>query len=186
MNKMEVLTQMVLAPWIMRATELIGKPRNVGGNAFRHQIATMGILIDYGLIDSIMLKASLIHDLIEDCPDVNQHELRQVDQDGNEVVDLVLAVTKRADETKPQFLSRILHNESPKARILKIADRISNITDLHIDQYTKKKMRTYLEDTEKFILPMAKKENEDMFRELSDLVSIRKTQMNYFKLPFQN
>jgi GTP pyrophosphokinase len=167
----------------MRATELIGKPRKVGGNQFRHQIATMGILLDYGIFDSVLLKASIVHDLIEECPHVDQFVLRQVDQEGNLVVDLVLAVSRRDCESKPQFLSRILNKESSKARILKIVDRISNLTDLHIDQFTKKKMQRYLIETEKYVLPMAKLENPFMYVELSDLVAKRKSQMNYFRIP---
>ena len=55
-----------LAPYIQLATALVGKSRHAGGNMFRHQIDTLGILIDYGYIDCVLLKASVIHDLIED------------------------------------------------------------------------------------------------------------------------
>jgi (p)ppGpp synthase/HD superfamily hydrolase len=185
MNETENLKNIILAPWIIKATELIGKPRRVGGNAFRHQIATMAILLDYKMFeDYVLLKASVIHDLIEDCPKVNQQELRQVDEQGNEVVDLVLEVSKQSGETKKEFLNRILTKQSRNAKILKVADRISNITDLHIDQDTKQYMRTYLQDTVDYVLPMAEEVNKDMCRELSHLVEKRKKQMNFLKLPF--
>lgn len=185
MNETEKLRNLTLAPWIVKATQLIGKPRRVGGNQFRHQIATMGILLDYKLFDDyVLLKASVIHDLIEDCPGVDQDELRRVDDQGNEVVDLVLAVSKRHKESKKDFLTRILNSDNRNAKILKVADRISNITDLHIDQDTKEYMKDYLQMTEDYVLPMAKEVNADMFRELSDLVKKRKKQMNYWRFPF--
>ena len=62
-----------LAPYIQLATALVGKSRHAGGNMFRHQIDTLGILIDYGYIDSVLLKASVIHDLIEDVPGYNHN-----------------------------------------------------------------------------------------------------------------
>ena len=39
---------------------------------FRHQISTMGILLDYKIIDPVLLKAAVIHDLFESaavCPE---------------------------------------------------------------------------------------------------------------------
>ena len=64
-----------LAPYMQLATQLIGKARYAGGNMFRHQIDTMGILIDYGYIDSILLKASVVHDCIEDIPNFNPQQI---------------------------------------------------------------------------------------------------------------
>ena len=57
-----------LAPYMHLATALIGKSRHAGGNMFRHQMDTLSILIDYGYIDSILLKASVVHDTVEDIP----------------------------------------------------------------------------------------------------------------------
>jgi GTP pyrophosphokinase len=185
MDETQTLKDLILAPWIIKATQLIGKPRRVGGNQFRHQMATLGILLDYKLFDRcVLLKASVIHDLIEDCPDVDQEELRRVDSQGSQVVDLVLEVSKRLRESKKDFLNRILTQGSDDAKLLKVADRISNITDLHIDQDTKKYMKDYLQMTEDYVLVMARQVNADMYRELSDLVKKRKSQMNFLKLPF--
>ena len=63
---LQALNEVHLAPYMEVATALIGKKRHAGGNMFRHQVDTMAILIDYGYIDAILLKASLIHDVIED------------------------------------------------------------------------------------------------------------------------
>lgn len=183
MNDTEKLKNLVLAPYIIKATALIGKQRNVGGNQFRHALATMAILIDYKLFDGVLLKAAVIHDLIEEVPETNEQELRLIDTQANQVVDLVLEVSKPKNMAKSAFLKNILEQGSRNAKILKVADRISNLTDLHRDHYTKKKMTEYLAQTEKYILPMAYEVNQDMAVELKDLVSKRKKQLNYLRYP---
>jgi len=184
MDATEKLKNLVLAPYIIKATALIGKQRGVGGNQFRHAMATMAILLDYKLFDDyVLLKASVIHDLIEDVPETNERELRSIDDQANSVVDLVLEVTRPKGMTKVNYLKRILEKGSVNAKILKVADRISNLTDLHRDQYTRKKMTEYLDQTEKYVLPMAQQVNKNMAIELRDLVDKRRKQMILFTIP---
>jgi (p)ppGpp synthase/HD superfamily hydrolase len=183
MNETEKLRNLVLAPYIIKATALIGKERNVGGNQFRHALATMAILIDYKLIDDyVLLKAAVIHDLIEDIPETNEQELRQIDEDANKVVDLVLEVTRPKEMTKSSFLKNLLEKGSRNAKILKVADRISNLTDLHRDQYSRQKMNDYLDQSEKYVLPMAKEVNKDMEIELKDLIAKRRKQLSFLSI----
>ena len=40
-----------MAPYIVKAMALIGVRRRAGSNMFRHQISTMGILLDYKIVD---------------------------------------------------------------------------------------------------------------------------------------
>jgi len=147
----------------------------VGGNQFRHCFSTLGILLDYKFFtDTVLLKASLLHDLLEDLPETQVEEIRCIDSDGTNVVQLVLEVTKRKDETKEQYLQRLLEYGSRDALLLKCADRISNITDLHRDIQSEQKISDYLDQTEKYVIPMAKRVNNDMFIELTDLVAKRR------------
>jgi len=176
MSDLEKLTNLVLAPYIMKATALIGVRRKIGGNQFRHAFATLGILLDYKLFsDHVLLKASVIHDLIEDVPSTDITGLRSIDQEAWKVVDLVIEVTHRPDEEKPVFLKRILDSGSSNAKILKTADRISNLTDLHLGFFSNLEMDNYLDETEQFILPMASDVNPDMVIELVDLINIRRS-----------
>lgn len=173
------LTNITLAPYIVKAMALIGVKRRSGSNMFRHQIITMGILLDYKIVDPVLLKASLIHDLFEDAatmPGVTEEEIRKIDSDGPEVYKLVMEVTiKVADgirEPKSDYLSRIMRSGSERAKVLKLADRISNITALgfvHDIAFVKR----YLCETKDYILPHAAIVNVDMYRELSDLVKNR-------------
>jgi GTP pyrophosphokinase len=175
MSDLDSLKNLVLAPYILKATALIGVSRKVGGNQFRHSFSTLGILLDYKYFnDSILLKASLIHDLLEDLPDTQVDGIRYIDEEARQVVDLVLEVTRRQDETKPEYLQRVLDTGSVRARILKCADRISNLTDLHRDTHPEQKISDYLDQTEQFILPMAHQVNADMVIELNDLIKRRR------------
>lgn len=180
MSDLDTLKNLVLAPYIMKATALIGVSRDVGGNQFRHSFSTLGILLDYKYYrDSILLKASLLHDLLEDLPETEVDEIRWIDQDSPQVVDLVLEVTKQKDELKANYLQRILGMGSREAKILKCADRISNLTDLHRDTHSNQKISDYLDQTEKYVIPMAREVNVDMFVEISDLVKKRREILNH-------
>ena len=53
------LKEMHMAPYMQLATALIGNLRRSGGNMFRHQLDTMAILIDYGYIDSVLLRGPI-------------------------------------------------------------------------------------------------------------------------------
>ncbi len=182
MNDVDILTNLVLAPYIIKATALIGKGRRVGGNQFRHQIATLGILLDYKYFsNSVLLKASVIHDLIEDIPSTDQAALRAIDEESNRVVDLVLEVTHNLQEPKSVFLKRILDEGSMNAKILKIADRISNLTDLNSDSTRESKIVDYLNATETFVVPMAQQVNCDMVKELNDLIRKRRENLALHK-----
>jgi len=175
MTDLDSLKNLILAPYILKATALISVSRKVGGNQFRHAFSTLGILLDYKYFnDSVLLKASVIHDLLEDIPETQVDDIRHTDSEGNDVVNLVLEVSRRNDETKDQYLQRVLETGSVRARTLKCADRISNLTDLHRDTHPDHKIMDYLDQTEKYILPMAMQVNADMVIELKDLVDKRR------------
>jgi hypothetical protein len=54
--------------------------------------------------------------------------------------------------------------------VLKCADLNSNLTDLHPDIHSAEKFSLYLDETEQFALPMARKVNANMVIELTDMV----------------
>ena len=167
------LKNMHLAPYIQLATSLIGKLRRSGGNMFRHQLDTMAILMDYGYIDSILLKASLIHDLIEDVPEMDRDDILSIDDESAGVYRLVLEVTRRPIESKIDFLARIRDYGSMRAKVLKSADRISNmislgyVTDVGF-------IKRYTDETENHVFPIARLADVHMLAELEQLVATRR------------
>ena len=173
------LRNITMAPYIVKAMALIGVQRRAGSNMFRHQIGTMAILLDYKIVDPVLLKAAVIHDLFEDAatmPGVTEAEIKRVDSDGPAVYDLVMEVTIRiangVKEPKFDYLLRIMQTGSRRARLLKLADRISNLTALGF-VHDAAFVRNYLHQTKSYILPYAEQVNPDMFRELSHLVESR-------------
>lgn len=173
------LANITLAPYIVKTMALIGVKRRAGSNMFRHQIDTMGILLDYKVVDPVLLKAAVIHDLFEDAPTmpgVTEAEIKQIDADGPAVFELVMEVTIRAvdgvREPKSDYLLRIMKGGSRRAKVLKLADRISNITSLGF-VHDLAFVRKYLRETRECILPHAEEVNPDMFLELSHLVENR-------------
>jgi (p)ppGpp synthase/HD superfamily hydrolase len=162
-----------LAPYIQLATMLIGKTREGGGNMFRHQLDTMAILIDYGYIDSALLKAAIIHDIFEDIPDFNHNLLLSIDYESHIVYDLVREVTRLPEETKAEFLTRIHEFGSRHAKVLKVADRISNMIALGFVINMEFVVR-YTDETERYIFPIAEMVDMSMLRELKSLVESRR------------
>jgi (p)ppGpp synthase/HD superfamily hydrolase len=186
------LGNITMAPYIVKAMALIGVKRRAGSNMFRHQISTMGILIDYKIVDPVLLKAAVIHDLFEEAagmPGVTEAEISQIDSDGPAVYQLVMEVTIRfaneVREPKAEYLRRIMVNGSTRAKVLKLADRISNIWALgfvHDVAFVIK----YLHETRTCILPYAEEVNADMFKELSDLVENRERLLTLLSRPAGN
>ncbi|MBN1199831.1 MAG: hypothetical protein JXA23_10800 [Bacteroidales bacterium] len=173
----KALEQLVMAPYVQKSTALRGKFRYVGGNQFRHAFGTFAILLDYHYIDPVLLKASMIHDIFEDVKCVSREEIVNLDEDGPKVYDLVMEVTRQEDESKPDYLERIRAKGSTNAKILKCADRISNLTDLHSDIFDKEFIKKYIDETKKFVLPMAEEVNHHMLFELKDLIKKREKGM---------
>ncbi len=171
----DALCKIVIAPYLQAATALIGKSRRVGGNQFRHTWATVGILIDHKIIDSVILKAAILHDLKEDAEDDYHPELIQnFDADGYRVVELIEELSIHPEfETKPEYLQRVMINGSPEAKIIKLADRISNLTDIQLGTFNIEKICHIIEETKKYIVPYAKDINVNMAREIDDLLTSR-------------
>ncbi len=172
-SNMNQLGGMRIAPYMQLATALIGKARHAGGNMFRHQMDTLAILIDYGYISSVLLKASVVHDTVEDIEGFDKNRIANADEEGQQVLDLVLEVTRREDENKKQFLMRILKEGTPNAKILKCADRISNMISLGYVT-DPKFIERYCDETEYFLLPMALEVDYNMYQELIELIRTRR------------
>ena len=95
------------------------------------------------------------------------------DEDGTEVLSLVREVTRREDENKKQFLCRILDEGSQKAKILKCADRISNMISLGYVT-DPEFIERYCDETEYFLLPMSIQVDFNMYQELITLIMTRR------------
>ena len=172
-EKREHLSKIITVPYEVLATMAICKPRRAGGNQYRHMAQTLNILIDYGHIDSILHKAALVHDLIEDLPNFDRILINNADEDGPEVLKLVLEVTRRRGEPKAEFLDRIYREGSEQACLIKAADRIANLIDIGLMTDTNFISR-YCNESESYVLPISDRVDKDMSTEIRDLIMSRR------------
>jgi len=158
-----------MAPWTGISTMGISNPRKVSGNLYRHQEATRIILMDYGFFDRILHKAAVVHDCVEDIEGFNHRLIIDCDHDGAEVYKLVLEVSRRAGESKPDFLSRIYNEGSDRACLIKSADRIANLSECQF-LFDRAFISKLCDESERYVIPAAERVCLDMVREISDLI----------------
>jgi (p)ppGpp synthase/HD superfamily hydrolase len=120
-----------------------------------HPIAVADILYRTGGVRDInTLAAALLHDTIEDT-DTTPEEIRT--RFGQEVLDLVLEVTD--DKSLPKARRKELQVEnaphkSTRARQIKIADKISNLTDIIYTppaDWSAQRIREYVDWSERVV-----------------------------------
>jgi GTP pyrophosphokinase len=84
-----------------------------------------------------------------------------------------MEVTKLEGQSKPDYLKRIIQKGSHKAKVLKCADRISNMISLGFVT-DPGFIERYCDETELYIFPIALEVNFDMYQELIQLVISRR------------
>jgi (p)ppGpp synthase/HD superfamily hydrolase len=84
-----------------------------------------------------------------------------------------MEVSRRPGEAKPEFLTRVFQSGSRYAKVLKVADRISNMISLGFVTQTEF-IHRYCEETVRFIYPIADEVDKAMLSELQSLVESRR------------
>lgn len=163
--------ELELLPYLQLAAALAQKPRQGGGTMFRHQLDTLAVLFEYGHHDPVLLGAALVHDYLEDIPGADEGRLRALPR-GDQVLALVHEVTRQADESKEAFLFRIRRYGSPRAKLLKVADRISNLVSLGLSR-DPAFVRRYLLESALQVHPIAEEVDPRMAGELRRLLEER-------------
>ena len=109
-----------------------GQKRDSGANYATHPHAVAGILRDHGIEDSALLGAAYLHDVLEDTA-VGEDEL--LEQFGGAIVGLVKELTNigppgRSFADKQAALLEHARRLSPRAKLVKLADRLHNLTEM--------------------------------------------------------
>ena len=84
-----------------------------------------------------------------------------------------MEVTKKAGQVKSDYLKGIIKRGSEKAKILKCADRISNMVSLGFVNEPEF-IERYCDETEIYVFPIALAVNFNMYEELLHLVLSRR------------
>ena len=109
-----------------------GQKRDNGADYATHPHAVAGILRGHAIADSAILAAAYLHDVLEDTA-VGEDEL--LEQFGGEIVGLVNELTNigppgRSFADKQVALLEHARRMSPPAKLVKLADRLHNLTEM--------------------------------------------------------
>jgi GTP diphosphokinase / guanosine-3',5'-bis(diphosphate) 3'-diphosphatase len=139
------------------ARKHLGQTRKGENSApyINHPIEVASFIAEIGGIENeTVLAAALLHDTVEDT-DAKAEELQELF--GEEVTSIVLEVTD--DKSLPKLQRKQLQVEqavslSPEAKLIRIADKISNIQDITYSppkRWSKKRREKYLDWAEKVV-----------------------------------
>ena len=96
-----------------------------------HPLEVMKRLSDIGVTDDVTLCAALLHDVLEDADEKSRPFMRKTikDECGQDVLDVVEALTYYRDTgTKEEYIASF-SEKSPEACVVKVMDRICNVLD---------------------------------------------------------
>ena len=134
-----------------------GQYRKGGDPYICHPLKVCSTLIGLGIHDDITLAAALLHDVIEDCQDklpYGGNELVTEYGIDPEVIRVVTLLSKESGLGERElsiYFDRI--KKDPKALLVKLSDRMHNSSSLY--EFTLKKMRVQIDETYKFLIPIA-------------------------------
>ena len=120
------------------------------------------VALDLGYTDESILMSCLLHDIIEDT-EVSYKDVKE--NFGEEVAEIVYCVTdelgRSRKERKSKTYKKIRNN--PKSIVVKLCDRISNITEsMGKDNYNLKLMKMYLDEHNEFVNGISNDDSLDL------------------------
>ncbi len=136
------------------ATAHAGELRKGSGQPYiAHPEAVAQILREIGVDDPTILAAALLHDVVENSPVALADIAARF---GEDVAGLVAELT-RPPETheKRDAFRRYLDRLSPRALLIKLADRIENLRGLRFIHDDPAFVRNYLDETRELFPPLA-------------------------------
>lgn len=138
-----------------------------------HPIQVAQILWDVaGVRDDALLISAILHDTIEDT-DTTPNEIKT--EFGEEVLSLVLEVTDDKSlpkQTRKQLQVEHAPHKSDKAKLLKLADKVSNVGDIinwPPKDWSQERRQEYLLWTERVVAGL-RGVNEELERQYDDLL----------------
>tara|TARA_Y100000385_G_scaffold236724_1_gene250925 strand:+ start:392 stop:1003 length:612 start_codon:yes stop_codon:yes gene_type:complete len=120
------------------------------------------VALDLKFTDESILMGCLLHDIIEDT-EVSYKDVKE--NFGEEVAEIVYCVTdelgRSRKERKSKTYKKIRNN--PKSIVVKLCDRISNITEsMGSDNFSLKLMKMYLDEHNDFVLGINNEDSLDL------------------------
>jgi (p)ppGpp synthase/HD superfamily hydrolase len=119
-------------------------PRRGGKPAMSHIDNVVMILGKMGITHWLAVTTAILHDVIEDCHDVDPNDdsatkdVENLAVGSKYVSDAVKILTHPPEEPYAQYIDRILKSENYAALVVKIADIIDNVTSDPFEHSKKK------------------------------------------------
>jgi (p)ppGpp synthase/HD superfamily hydrolase len=129
-----------------------GQMRKAGGEYIEHPMSVTSELVALKLHDETLLASAILHDVIEDC-NTSKSDLILAYGFNQDVGDTVSLLSKTKETVTSQYYAEISKNA--RAILIKVADRCHNISTM-IGAFTVEKMKEYVEETEKYVIPLIK------------------------------
>lgn len=151
-----------------------GQLRKSGEPYFIHPLTMACNALSLGIRDDTIIAAILLHDVCEDC-DVSLAELPVNEQVKNAV--RLLTFNIQDGETKETAKIRYYNAiaECREASVTKIIDRCHNVSSM-AGTFSEEKLRAYIEETRRFVLPLLKK-TKARYPEYADILFALKYHM---------
>jgi guanosine-3',5'-bis(diphosphate) 3'-pyrophosphohydrolase len=121
-----------------------------------HIIEVVGLLVNAGVSDRVILCAATLHDAVEDAAtpaDANKMRGDILDLLSAEVLELVDKLTKpvgKSSQDRHDFMMEHIKTDW-KVALIKLADRTSNIANFHQTEWKEPKKDSYLSEAEQIL-----------------------------------
>ena len=125
-----------------------------------HPLRVMSILFRHGVSDEEVLCAAVLHDVVEDTP-IDLDQIRSTF--GDRVSEMVDVLTKPSAVNKPERHGIVLGRlrGDPEAAEVKMADRLDNLSEIHLTDWAEERRRRYAEQGREFA-GIGEKANPDL------------------------
>lgn len=140
-----------------------GQERDGGGRYFDHPREVSMILLRQGVHDHEILIAALLHDVMEDSFILTWEDLEYIFH--SRVCAIVKLVSKEPGMPKTEYFPRLLNGGMPEAWLVKLADRLHNMTTLGSCS-REKQLKQIKETREKIMVLCQKLADEPRYAEL--------------------
>lgn len=129
-----------------------GQKRKMGGEYIEHPMSVTSELVALGLHDEVLLTASILHDVIEDC-NTSKNDL-VLGYGFNEDVAKIVSLLSKTKETLVDDYYEAVRTDI-RAVLIKVSDRCHNVSTM-VGAFTLEKMKEYIIETESYVIPLIK------------------------------
>lgn len=168
-------TDLQVAYWFSKNVHFQTRPRDNGERYFEHPRRAAANLLRHGHQETKLIVAALLHDVVEDTLTPSSVIVSLF---GAETWDRLFLLSKKMpvldpatgqvieliEKSVPEYFSDIRTKGDRLTKLVKLADRLDNITDCAC--WPDDRKRRYIQETREFVLPIAQETDQAYAEEL--------------------